>query len=67
MSREEVDLSVKRTPSYIEAENELPEDKRALFELLVSDYQCSAIQLYGWKISAPKVLAELIKLGWKKD
>jgi hypothetical protein len=61
-----LDLNVKKTASFLAAQESLPSEHATLFEELVSDYQCAAVAIHGWKISSPKVLAELIRLGWRK-
>ncbi len=62
----QIDLGVKKGPVYLREEETLTLEQKKLFEELVSDYQFAAVKAHGWKISSPAVLAELIRLGWRK-
>jgi len=66
MEPKTLDFKLSKTTSFLEAQKELSDSQIASFEDLVSDYQIAALSVHGWKISSPKVLAELIKLGWRK-
>lgn len=66
MNPKQVDFLVKRTPTFIQALETLNPEQAQIFEDLVGDYQYAAFVVHGWKISSPKVLAELVRLGWKK-
>lgn len=55
----------KRTPTYIAAEQMLPEELRAQFAQLVAEYQFASFKHHGMKFASPKVLAELMLMGWR--
>ena len=55
----------KRTASYIEAERTLPPQLHELLEQLVAEYQFASLKHHGRPFSSPKVIAELIRMGWR--
>lgn len=57
----------KRTPTYIAAEEMLPAELRPQFEQLVAEYQFASFKHHGMKFASPKVLAELMLMGWRSS
>jgi len=55
----------KRTPSYVAAEQMLPSELHGLLEQLVAEYQFATLKHHGNKFASPKVIAELILMGWR--
>lgn len=55
----------KRTPIYIAAEQLLPTELHAQFELMVTEYQFASLKHHGRKFASPKVIAELMLMGWR--
>lgn len=53
------------TPNYRESENGLPPELRPLFRRLVDEYKFIAHLRYGRGWVAYKVLADLIRAGWR--
>ena len=53
--------------SYQEARAALPEELREPFDHLVEDYKFNAAKVHGSRMYSPKVLAELIKAGWRLE
>ncbi len=45
----------------------LPEALRDAFDELYEEYKLLAQMHHGWGWVAPKVIAELIKRGWRKE
>lgn len=56
-----------RGPSSIAAAAELPEDLRPVFFDLAEDYLAAAHVLHGYAYFSPKILAELVRLGWRRS
>lgn len=55
----------KRTPAYVEAERTLPQHLHGTFEQLIAEYQFASLKHHGRPFSSPKVIAELIRMGWR--
>lgn len=55
----------KRTAAYIQAEQTLPRELHSVFEQLVAEYQFASFKHHGIKFCSPKVIAELITMGWR--
>lgn len=60
-----MDTKPKRTPTYIKAEQTLPTELHSVFEQLVAEYQFASFKHHGVKFCSPKVIAELIGMGWR--
>jgi hypothetical protein len=60
-----IDTRPKRSPTYLEAEKLLPPELHATFEQLVAEYQFATLKHHGQKLVSPKVIAELILMGWR--
>lgn len=58
-------IKPKRTPIYIKAEQSLPPELHSIFEQLVAEYQFASLKHHGRTFSSPKVIAELILMGWR--
>lgn len=59
-------MSVNRTTAkYIEARDSLPEGLRSTFDQLVEEYHFHTIAHYGQGYVAYKVLASLVRDGWR--
>lgn len=57
--------TVKKSKTYIEAEAKLPTTLRPIFEQMIDDYRFAALKHHGSKFYSPKVIAELILMGWR--
>jgi len=55
----------KRTPSFIEGESMLPPELHPVFAQLVAEYQFAALKHHGRRFASPRVIAELILMGWR--
>lgn len=56
---------IKRTPKFMEARDSLPEDLRPIYDQMVEEYRFQALVHYGREYVAYKVVAELIRFGWR--
>jgi hypothetical protein len=54
-----------RSEKHERARNSLPEDLRAVFDELVTDYKFAATKRHGSPFVSYDVLAELLRLGWR--
>lgn len=59
------DLKPKRTPIYLEAEKMLPPELHSELEQMVAEYQFASLKHHNQKFSSPRVIAELILMGWR--
>jgi hypothetical protein len=57
--------SVKRSEKFLKAEQTLPEELRPAFAQLVDEYIFHATAVYGQNWAAYKILAELVRDGWR--
>lgn len=55
----------KRSEKYEEARSSLPENLRPIFEQLYDEYRFAAQLHCGQPFVSPKVIAELVKAGWR--
>lgn len=55
----------KRSPGYVEEHDKLPVDVRPVFELLVDEYKFHATRHHKHPFVSYKVLAELVRSGWR--
>jgi hypothetical protein len=55
----------KETPSVIVAKNMLPSELHPNLDELLEDYRFAALKHHGREWVSPKVLAELILMGWR--
>lgn len=55
----------KRTPAYLEGEAMVAPQLRSVFEQLVAEYQFAALKHHGRPFASPKVIAELVNMGWR--
>jgi hypothetical protein len=53
------------SPKFLEARESLPEDLRETYDRLVEEYSFYALKNYGRKWVAYKVIAELVRDGWR--
>ena len=53
------------SPKYREAEQALPEELRLFYRQLVQEYEFLAATNYGRGYVAYKVIADLIRAGWR--
>lgn len=54
------------SPKYIEARKSLPVDLQPVFDELVSEYAFLTTKHYGMGYVAYRVIAELVRAGWRK-
>ena len=57
----------KESPAFIEAKNMLPPALHPELQRLLADYKFAALKIHGTQFVSPKVVAELIKLGWRNS
>jgi hypothetical protein len=55
----------KTTPKYLEARESLPEALRSIYDTLVEEYAFHAQVHYGRGYVAYKVIAALVRDGWR--
>ena len=55
----------KMGPSGQEARASLPEELRPVFDQLVKEYRFQVLVVHNSRMYAPKVLAELVRVGWR--
>lgn len=59
------DWKPKQTPIYLEAQAKLPSELHSMFEQMVAEYQFASLKQHGQKFASPKVIAELMLMGWR--
>ena len=57
--------SLRQSPKFLEARNTLPEEIRPIYDDMVEQYSFYALKHYGRAWVAYKVIAELVKDGWR--
>ncbi len=57
----------KESPKFLEARNSLSEELRPIYDRMVDEYGYQALRLYGRGWVAYKVIAELVKGGWRPE
>jgi hypothetical protein len=57
--------SMKETPAYVGAKSMLPPELHAIFDELITDYRFAALKHHGREWISPKVIAELVLMGWR--
>ncbi len=60
-----MDMTPKETPIYLEGKNMVPVELQPVFEQLVKEYQFASFKHHGRKFASPKVIAELVLMGWR--
>ena len=55
----------KESSALIEARAMLPPELQSELQRLLEDYKFAALKVHGSQFVSPKVIAELIKLGWR--
>jgi hypothetical protein len=55
----------KASPKYLEARESLPDDLRPVYDRLVAEYSFQTEVLYGQGYVAYRVLAALVRDGWR--
>ena len=58
-------MTVNQSPKYLEARESLPEDLRPIYDRLAEEYSFHTEVLYGRGYVAYKVLAALVREGWR--
>jgi hypothetical protein len=56
---------IKETPAYVAAKNMLPPELHPELEKLILEYRFAALKVHKTPFVSPKVLAELILMGWR--
>jgi hypothetical protein len=59
------EASQNQTPKFLEARNSLPEELRSVYDRMIAEYRFQALKLYGRDWVAYKVIAELVREGWR--
>jgi hypothetical protein len=54
-----------KSASFLAAEMMLPENLQPILEQMVKEYQFAAFKHHGSKMVSPRVIAELILMGWR--
>jgi len=54
-----------KSETRLMAELSLPEELRPVFDKMIDEYQFAALKHHGCRIVSPKVIAELIMMGWR--
>lgn len=57
-------IKPRRSESYIQGEQTLSTTLHPLYEQMVAEYTFAALKHHGRSFVSPKVIAELIKMGW---
>ena len=57
----------KESPSFAAARDLLRPELHPILEELVADYKFAALKVHGSQLVSPKVIAELILLGWRNN
>lgn len=60
-----MDPKPKETPATIAARELLPPELHAMLDEMIEDYRFAALKHHRGKFVSPKVLAELILMGWR--
>jgi hypothetical protein len=60
-----VSVRAKETPAYLRAKSLVPADLQRIFDELLDDYRFAALKHHGREWVAPKVIAELVLMGWR--
>ena len=66
MSEDGATKTVVRTAKHQQARDSLPDDLKPIFDTLVDDYRWKAAIRHGSPYVSYIVLADCIKLGWRK-
>lgn len=53
------------TPAYLQAKGMLPSDLHPMLEQMVREYKFAALTHHRQQMASPKVIAELIMMGWR--
>jgi hypothetical protein len=56
---------MKETPAYVSAKSMLPSELHAILDELITDYRFAALKHHGREWASPKVIAELVLMGWR--
>lgn len=57
----------KSSASYAEAMKMLPPELQPMLNIFIEHYKFAAIKHHGSPLYSPKVLAELLLLGWRQS
>jgi hypothetical protein len=57
----------KVTPIYLAAKHMLPAELHSIFDELLMDYRFASLKHHGQEFASPKVIAELILMGWRSS
>ena len=57
----------KESASFFEAKKMLPPELHPTFERLIDEYKFAALKVHGFPFVSPKVIAELVLLGWRAE
>jgi len=55
----------KQRPKFHEARESLPEELRPVYDDMVADYEFMALKHHGRKFVSYKIIADLVKEGWR--
>jgi hypothetical protein len=58
-------MTKKMSPQQTEEREKLPEQLRPVFDQLVAEYKFACLKHYGRELVSYKVLADLVRDGWK--
>jgi hypothetical protein len=60
-----IENQIKETPAYLAAKNMLPPELHPELAQLIQEYKFAALKVHKMPFVSPKVLAELILMGWR--
>jgi hypothetical protein len=55
----------KESPALAEAQKMLPPELHSVLNSMIAEYKFAALKVHGAQLVSPKVIAELILLGWR--
>jgi len=64
---ENIVAKTKQSVAYLEARAMLPTEFHPIFEQLMQEYKFAAFKHHGWQIVSPRVIAELVLMGWRSS
>lgn len=60
-----IDEQIKDKPAYLAAKEMLPPELHSELRQLIMEYRLAALKIHKTPFVSPKVLAELILMGWR--
>lgn len=60
-----MDPTPKQTPAVVQAREMLSTDLHPLLDQMIEEYRFAAFKHHGGRFVSPRVIAELILMGWR--